>query len=122
LLARIKMRQLVPEEMNSIIKTDIEKAYTSLVKYGGKKNQCLCHGNVGNLEILYEYAKFTSDYKLERQIECSLQKAIEDSASYWDCGLLSNYEHLGFMLGITGIGYSLLRHVNKDLPCILALE
>ncbi|MDE7202687.1 MAG: type 2 lantipeptide synthetase LanM family protein, partial [Lachnospiraceae bacterium] len=37
LLARIKMRQLVPEEMNSIIKTDIENAYTALVKYAGKK-------------------------------------------------------------------------------------
>lgn len=122
LLARIKMSQLVPQEMNSIIKYDIEKAYISLMKYGGKKNQCLCHGNIGNLEILYEYAKFISDYELEKQIDCSIQKAIEDSISYWDCGLLPNYEHLGFMLGITGIGYSLLRHVNKDLPCILALE
>lgn len=122
LLARIKMSHMVPKEMNSIIKEDIEKAYSSLIKYGGKKNQCLCHGNIGNLEILYEYARFASDHELERQIECALQKAIEDSASYWDCGLLPNYEHLGFMLGITGIGYSLLRHVNKELPCILALE
>lgn len=122
LLARIKMSQLIPQEMDSIIKEDIEKAYISLVKYGGKKNQCLCHGNIGNLEILYEYARFASDHELERQIDCAIQKAIEDSLSYWDCGLLPNYEHLGFMLGITGIGYSLLRHVNKDLPCILALE
>lgn len=122
LLARIKMSQLIPEEMNNIIQKDIEKAYTSLVKYGGKENQCLCHGNIGNLEILYEYAKFASDHKLKKQVECAIQSAIEYSTKYWDCGLFSNYEHLGFMLGITGIGYSLLRYVNKDLPCILALE
>ena len=76
----------------------------------------------GNLEILYEYAKFASDHKLKKQVECAIQSAIEYSTKYWDCGLFSNYEHLGFMLGITGIGYSLLRYVNKDLPCILALE
>lgn len=37
LLARIKMSHMVPKEMNSIIKEDIEKAYSSLIKYGGKR-------------------------------------------------------------------------------------
>lgn len=122
LLARIKICSLVSPELYKTIKNDIKKAYISLSKFGGKRNQCLCHGNMGNLEILYEYAKYASDFQLERELNGAVQKAMENASYYWDCGLLPNYEHLGFMLGITGIGYSLLRRINKELPCILALE
>ena len=122
LLARIKIYPLASPHLKGRIRNDILKASTSLKEQGWKKNQCLCHGNIGNLEIMYEYAKFAGDYELEEKSDCALQDAMDKASDYWDCGLLPNYEHLGFMLGISGIGYSLLRHVNKELPCIIALE
>ena len=35
---------------------------------------------------------------------------------------LYGYQIPGFMTGLSGMGYSLLRDINKELPCILSLE
>mgnify|MGYP007047239715 FL=1 len=42
----------------------------------------------------------------------------------YDCArsYLHGYKIPGFMTGISGMGYSLLRDLYPELPCILALE
>ena len=42
----------------------------------------------------------------------------------FDCGRAYLFGHKipGFMTGLAGMGYSLLRHIDETLPCILAIE
>lgn len=42
----------------------------------------------------------------------------------YDCGrsYLYGYKIPGFMTGISGMGYSLLREIDDSLPCILSIE
>ena len=42
----------------------------------------------------------------------------------FDCdnAYLYGYKLQGFMTGLCGMGYSLLRDIKKDLPCVIALE
>jgi type 2 lantibiotic biosynthesis protein LanM len=122
LLARIKMYPYVEEEFRSLIKKDIKRAAKTLKELGGLKNQCLCHGQIGNMEILREYALFIKDIKIESMCNDMLKCILQSAENYWDCGLIDEHEHFGFMLCISGIGYSLLRTFNHDLPCVLALD
>lgn len=32
------------------------------------------------------------------------------------------FQSLGFMNGLAGIGYSIMRDLDKELPCIMALD
>jgi type 2 lantibiotic biosynthesis protein LanM len=122
LLARIKMYPYVDEEFRNIIKIDINRAVNTLKGLGGLKNQCLCHGQIGNLEILSEYEMFEKEIKTEKEANAILHRILQTTKTNWNCGLIKEYEHVGFMLGISGIGYSLLRKINHELPCILSLD
>ena len=95
------------------------------LKYGFGENDCLCHGNLGNTEILMEYGRMFNDIKTLdlcgeiREAACKriLGANYDSGRSY-----LYGYQIPGFMTGLSGMGYSLLRDINKELPCILSLE
>ncbi|MNT95347.1 hypothetical protein D3C72_2372120 [compost metagenome] len=38
------------------------------------------------------------------------------------CGLNNAFDLMSFMVGLTGIGYALMRLNNPDLPSVLAME
>jgi len=52
------------------------------------------------------------------------QIAVDIINENYDCArsYLYGYKIPGFMTGISGMGYSLLRDLYPELPCILALE
>ncbi|MBU5334611.1 type 2 lanthipeptide synthetase LanM family protein [Anaerocolumna aminovalerica] len=122
LLARIKMYPFINNKFRPIIEEDIQLAAETLNRQGGLKNQCLCHGQMGNLEIMDEYGLFKKDDVIQAKANAIYQVILQSTENSWDCGLAEGYEHFGFMTGISGIGYSLLRKINNDLPCILALD
>lgn len=125
LLSRCKILELVPEKEKSVITVDIKKALTAILQYGFGNNDCLCHGNLGNTEIINEYCKVIEDKavsELNQSIRSRVSKNIMEND--YDCGrsYLYGYNIPGFMTGYSGIGYSLLRDIYDDLPCILSLE
>lgn len=81
---------------------------------------CLCHGTMGNLMILR---------KLEEYVNAGIQKEAESQVSARVKTWLSKDVHLipqeyhspGFMTGVSGIGYYLLRGLDKELPDVLEL-
>lgn len=85
----------------------------------------LCHGNLGNTEILFEYLKDHSDKKIEKYY-VDIRDIIAENVcnGVFDCdnAYLYGYKLQGFMTGLCGMGYSLLRDIKKDLPCVIALE
>lgn len=125
LLSRVKMFELLPEEFSDYLKKDAEIAMKTTLKTGFNVNDCLCHGTLGNIEMVLEYCKIMKDIELEKN--CRLvrdQIAKEICMEKYDCGrsYLYGYKIPGFMTGVSGMGYSLLREIDDSLPCILSIE
>ncbi|RGM12516.1 type 2 lantipeptide synthetase LanM [Mediterraneibacter gnavus] len=126
LLARSKMYNLVKDSSDYItVECDIERALFATKMYGLTDNDCLCHGNLGNTEILLEYSKECNDEEVRHMmLSARTQIAVDIINENYDCArsYLYGYKIPGFMTGISGMGYSLLRDLYPELPCILALE
>jgi type 2 lantibiotic biosynthesis protein LanM len=96
----------------------IHKAQKATRRYGLMNNHCLCHGNLGNSEIILTQG----DRDQSRKILTSIL-ADHKKLGYWRCGLPAKATTPGLMCGLAGIGYSLLRHIAPDkLPNILTLD
>lgn len=90
-----------------------------------KREAGFIFGNLGNTEILFEYLKDHSDKKIEKYY-VDIRDIIAENVcnGVFDCdnAYLYGYKLQGFMTGLCGMGYSLLRDIKKDLPCVIALE
>ena len=86
-------------------------------------NDSLCHGRVGNLEILHVIAGNTQNDDLQQLVEKWFfeeeEKIRHDGVKY---GIPQLKGLMSFMLGLPGIGYGLLRMKMKELPAVLGLE
>lgn len=83
----------------------------------------LCHGDFGNLDFLLSSAKRMKDRELEKKVlEIGYQSMQQGITQGWQFGLHKQAELIGFMLGLSGIGYSLLRLWNPQIPSVLSLE
>ena len=125
LLNRVKIYALLDKKHRDFLKHDIREAVKTVVREGILGNNCLCHGNLGNTEILEEYLKYFSDKAiLDHCITLRQIIAKNISREKYDCdnAYLFGYKLPGFMTGLCGMGYSMLRDISSDLPCILALD
>lgn len=66
LLSRSKVNVILNGRYSDLIENDIKVAVNTILKEGILGNNCLCHGNLGNTEILFEYLKDHSDKKIEK--------------------------------------------------------
>lgn len=83
----------------------------------------LCHGDFGNLDFLFLSAKKMKDAELEQKsLEIGYQSMKWGITHGWQLGLHRQAELIGLMLGISGIGYGLLRLWNPEIPSVLSFE
>ncbi|WP_175475312.1 type 2 lanthipeptide synthetase LanM [Butyrivibrio sp. ob235] len=86
-------------------------------------NDSLCHGRVGNLDALYTIAMNTENEELLKKVKESFREEEEKIKQY---GIVYGVPQikglLSFMLGLSGIGYGLLRQRMSGLPSVLSLE
>lgn len=124
LLSRIKILPYVKGTFRKIIESDIKKATKKILSNGIIQMQCLCHGNIGNIDILLETARALENRDLENYAKNILEKSVaEGIESGWKIGLTGKETNVGFMLGLSGIGYSLLRFRFPGVfPSILSVE
>lgn len=125
LLSRTKMYGVLPGHFNLELQADASVALDTTLKTGFNNNDCLCHGTLGNTEIILEYCK--KFRKTENELQCKIvrnQIAKDICEDNYECGrsYLYGYKIPGFMTGISGMGYSMLRDQDSDLPCILSLD
>jgi lantibiotic modifying enzyme len=103
-------------EIDTALKTTLEKGF------GG--NHSLCHGDLGNLELLLQASLTLEDFPGQDRIDY-LATVILDSIDRhgWLCGIHLGVETPGLMTGLAGIGYQLLRLAASDrVPSVLLLE
>lgn len=120
-LSRILCKEIVPQIIDDKdIKCAIQK--TIAAGYGG--SDCQCHGSFGNMEILLKAAELYGNepyYEIARKIAGDL--ILESRKQGWICGIPQKTYVAGFMTGLSGIGYGLLRVLNpKEVPSILEFK
>lgn len=106
------------------VRREIDAAVRSTLARGFGENHTLCHGDTGNVELLFAAARVTGDAELERQA-WQMAGGIVDSIHKdgWLYGLPGNIETPGLMAGLAGAGYGLARLARPDLfPGLLTLD
>lgn len=122
LLSRMYAYDFVPEGLKTELLNDMNKAAEAIFNAGILQNNCLCHGNCGNFEILAYYVR---KYCPDRVKECEsywnfiIGQVLDKN---WKCELPTAYENASFMIGVSGIGYAILRHMDNSLPEILSVS
>ncbi len=76
-----------------------------------KDECCLCHGQSGNALVVEYYRKAA-----KRELPEPLK--LPD----WEAMLPQEKYQAGFMTGVSGMGYALLKNINQKLPNVLTLE
>ncbi|MDA2649940.1 type 2 lanthipeptide synthetase LanM family protein [Bacillus cereus] len=124
-LARHNILQLNmnPQEQREQLTEDLRIAIKATLKNGFKFNHCLCHGDLGNIDILLTIAKEQNNIQLLTEVLSIGFGVLEQGKKLkWMNGIDKKSEMYGFMLGLSGIGFELLRLWNNDIPSILNLE
>jgi lantibiotic modifying enzyme len=119
-LARLcSLRHLDDEAIRAEIDTALQ---TTLAKgFGG--NHSLCHGDLGNLELLLQASQVLAEPQWHAQVDRIAAIILESiSRDGWLCGTPLGVESPGLMTGLAGIGYGLLRLAEPTrVPCVLVL-
>lgn len=117
-LGRLLCRRL---ENDPQFDAEIEVALRTTIANGFGSNQSLCHGELGNLELILEAARTWPSLwskEAERLTANIVNTAKQDG---WLCGNPLGVESPGLMTGLAGIGYGLLRCVEPArVPSILS--
>lgn len=120
-LARLYMLR---HSSDTKIREEAEIALKTTLEQGFGKNHCLCHGDLGNLEFLYQASVMFDDSRLKYQV-VRIASIILDSIKKhgWLCGVTLGVKTPGLMPGLAGIGYELLRLAEPDrVPSVLVLD
>ncbi len=119
-MARLRSLRHMDDEK---IREEVDVALKTTLENGFGKNHSLCHGDLGNLDLMLEAsAEFgdpRSSFQLNRLAAIILESISENG---WICGTPQGVESPGLMVGLAGIGYELLRLASPArVPSVLAL-
>ncbi|MFL6211714.1 MAG: type 2 lanthipeptide synthetase LanM family protein [Pyrinomonadaceae bacterium] len=109
---------------DAVTRAEIGTALQTTCANGFGQNHSLCHGDLGNIELLCEAGARFADSRWHSEAK-RLSGVILDSINRngWLCGLPLGIESPGLMTGLAGIGYGLLRLCEPEqVPSILTLQ
>ncbi|WP_224240180.1 type 2 lanthipeptide synthetase LanM family protein [Hyalangium gracile] len=106
------------------VREELATALATTLRGGFGGNHCLCHGDVGNLEVLHLAGSVLGE---PGWTQAALQRAAvvlrQGREGGWRCGLPRGSESPGLLMGLAGIGYGLLRlSAPEQVPGILSLD
>ncbi|HSG38438.1 MAG TPA: type 2 lanthipeptide synthetase LanM, partial [Thermoanaerobaculia bacterium] len=103
---------------------EIRAAVRSTLAEGFGFNDSLCHGDLGNLELVREAGRALQDRELTAEagrLAARILARIESEGPL--CGASVESEIPGLMTGLAGIGYGLLRVADPEgVPSVLLLK
>ena len=103
---------------------EIRVAVRTTLAHGFGGSHSLCHGDLGNLELIREAGRALGDAALTAEAERLAGRILAQVEAVGPrCGARIRTESLGLMIGLAGIGYGLLRAAYPlEIPSILLLE
>ncbi len=121
LLSKIQIKSLGYEDQK--ISTEIRIAIQKIIENGLNSDISLCHGDMGNMVILKEAAVVLKDEELYNQAVATIEEIVDFVAELMKTEAFKENEYNGFMVGLSGIAYEILRvGREKEMPNILGLE
>lgn len=102
--------------------TDLRRALDSTARFGRHRNHSLCHGALGNLELLAS-AQALGDPEVRLAWSREASAAVRQIERYGPvCGTPGGIATPGLMTGLAGIGHGLLRiAAPEQVPPVLLL-
>ncbi len=113
----------VSRTRDPISRADILAVADAIQERGFGWNHSLCHGDFGSLEFLARAAIVLDDDNLARQVRHRAAGILGAVEQHCRCGTPGGVETPGFLAGLAGIGYGLLRTARPDVvPSVLTLD
>jgi type 2 lantibiotic biosynthesis protein LanM len=108
---------------DTTVRAEIEAALQTTLAHGFGHNHSLCHGDLGNLEVLLQADETFDDPHWRAQVDRIAAITLDNIDEHgWRCGVPLGVETPGLMTGLAGIGYGLLRLAEPlRVPAVLAL-
>lgn len=105
-------------EVRAAVRTTLSSGFTTTGSH------CLCHGALGNLDLLLTAGSLLPDHEWRPGFEQSLAGVLDDIDERGiRCANPLDLESPGLMTGLAGVGYQLLRLAHPDrVPSLLAME
>lgn len=90
----------------------------------GARSHALMQGAMGSLDLLMLASRKLNDAALQQQADSLAARLLSSSErAGWRCGTPQAVEVPGLMLGLSGIGYQLLRLADpEEVPSVLVLD
>ena len=103
--------------------TEIDSAL-AMVTAQPPGSHCLCHGDLGNLELFLQAAEVRREQRWRRAAGLRAAEVLASIDSHgWQCGTPLGVQVPGLMTGLAGIGLGLLRVAEPDrVPAVLILR
>jgi type 2 lantibiotic biosynthesis protein LanM len=107
-----------------LLTSEIDVALASTLAHGFGNNHTLCHGDLGNAEILLHAAQILHQPKWRVRANQAVAAVVENvREGGWICGNPLGVESPGLMTGLAGIGYAFLRFADPvGIPSVLSLD
>jgi lantibiotic modifying enzyme len=102
---------------------EIDTALATTARAGFGQCHALCHGDIGNAELLLQAADALNRPDLTEAARRHISAAVDSAKGHgWVCGTPLGVETPGLMVGLAGTGYGILRMAAPDIvPAVLAL-
>ena len=103
---------------------EFRTALQTTITHGFGQGHALCHGDLGNLDLLLEVHQVTGSNSVRTQLNYTGGMVLDSiDRAGWQCGGPGAVELPGLMIGIAGIGYQLLRLAEPQrVPSVLLLD
>jgi class II lanthipeptide synthase len=109
---------------DAAVRAEINMALQTTLAQGFGHNHCLCHGDLGNLELLLQASLAFEEPRWKaavHRLSASIAASIDHQG--WLCGIPLGVQSPGLLTGLAGIGYELLRlAAPRRVPSVLVLE
>jgi len=106
------------------IRDEIDVALDTTVRQGLGGNHSLCHGALGNLELVLAGSQLLDRPGDHSALEASTATVVGSiEANGWVSAVPFGVETPGLMIGLAGMGYAMLRLAEPErVPSVLLLE
>ncbi len=114
---------LAHDHTDEQLQAEISAALQSTRRQGFGGGHSLCHGDLGNLDLLVTAAEIQGDQALLTEAQqLAAQILADQTTTGWRCGVPGGVETPGLMVGLAGIGYELLRLARPaQVPSVLVM-
>ncbi len=109
---------------DALVRAEIDIALRTTLEHGWGRTPTLCHGDLGNLDILLEASAVLGEPRLKSLANCRVRDVLDSvEANGWLCATPLGVESPGLMTGLAGIGFGLLRLAEPEaVPSVLNLS